>query len=203
MGKNDAGEEAKQARREEEARQAEIREGTTRINKTFNREFRPQFFKQQAESYKRFARPQLDRQFEDAGNELTYDLADRGLLDSSVRGEKTAELEELFETNRQDMIDRAREFSTTARNNVEDARSNLIMNLQATGDAEGAAKAALNRADALSRPPAYSPLTDLFTSFTAGLGTQAQLERAYAAGSPIKPRYNLGIYGPSQSVKVS
>jgi hypothetical protein len=61
----------------------------------------------------------------------------------------------------------------------------------------------LSRASALSRPPAYSPLEDAFLSFTSGLSTQAGLERAAAAGSPYKPRYNTGLFGNTGSVKVT
>lgn len=197
MGKNSANEEAEKAREAEEARQAKIREGTGRINTIFDKQFTPKFYGEQSNAYKQYAMPQLNKQYEDAGSELTFDLARRGLTDSSIRADKSADLSELYTLNKQGTIDKAREFATNARGAVEDARNDLILTLQSTGDAEGAAKSALARAGALSKPPAYSPLEDLFLSFTSGLGAQAGLERAYAAGSGIRPRYNLGIYGPS------
>ncbi len=200
MGKNSAGKEAERARADEEARQGEIRAGTGSINKVFDKNFDKKFFQKQQTNYLDFAKPQLNKQYGEAGDQLSYDLADRGMLDSSTKGEKTADLGELYETNRQAMIGKAKEFGTDAKNNVEDARTGLIHTLQATGDAEGAAKGALNRAGALSRPPAYSPLEDLFMSFTSTLGQQAGLERSYAAGGP-RPRYNFGFYGNNDSVR--
>lgn len=197
MGKGSSGE-AAAARADEQARQARIRQGTRSINKTF-RQFDDSFFDDASKRYVDYATPQLDDQFKDAGEELAYDMARRGLDESSVNAEKTADLSKLYELNRQDIVDKGREYGTSLRNNVEDARSDLVTTLTATGDKAGAASSALARADALSKPPAYSPLTQLFADFTSTLGTQAGLERAYAAGSTIKPRYNLGIYGSNNS----
>jgi hypothetical protein len=203
MAKGGSNDEAERARRDEEERQARIRSGTARIDNVFDKQFTPSFYKGQETAYKDYAVPQLDKQHEDAGEELGFDLARRGGLQSSVRADKEADLGELYDLKRQEVTGKAREFGTTARTNVEDARNDLILTLQSTGDASGAAKSALSRAGALSRPPAYSPLEDAFLSFTQGLGTQAGLERAAAAGSPYKPRHNTGLFGGSGSVKVT
>jgi hypothetical protein len=204
MGKGSANNEARAARREEDARQNRIDVGTERINHRFDRQFTPQFYQDQSKAYRQFAVPQLRDQYKDAGSELTFDLARRGLTDSSVRADKSADLSELYELNRQDIEGKAQQAAKDARSGVEDARGDLIMSLQATGDAAGAGKAALSRADVLSKPENYSPLEDMFLKFTSTLGTQSALERAYAAGSGVKPRFNTGIYGPgSSSVKVS
>jgi hypothetical protein len=204
MGKGSENDEARAARREEDARQNRIKVGTEQINNRFNRQFTPQFYQDQAKAYRQFAIPQLREQYQDAGSELTFDLARRGLTDSSVRADKKADLSQLYELNRQDLEGKAQKAKTDARSGVEDARGDLILNLQATGDAAGAGQAALSRAAVLSAPENYSPLEDLFTQFTSGLSTQAALERAYAAGSGVKPRFNTGIYGPGpNSVTVS
>lgn len=199
-GSND---EAKRARKDEEARQARIRQGTTRIDNVFSKQFTPKFYQGQEQAYRDYAIPQLDKQHTEAGEQLGFDLARRGVLNSSMRADKEADLGELYDLNRQNVTDKAREAGTKARSSVEDARNDLVLTLQSTADASGAAKSALARASALSRPPAYSPLEDAFLSFTQGLSTQAGLERAYAAGSPHKPRYNTGLFGNSGSVKVT
>jgi hypothetical protein len=204
MGKGDANDEAKRARRDEEARQGRIRTGTQKINQTFDKQFTPAFYKGQSKAYTDYATPQLDDQYADAGSELTFDLARRSLSDSSIRADKSADLSKMYELNRQDIVDKGRKAATDARSGVEDARSDLLLTLQSTADAAGAGKNALSRAKVLSQPEAYSPLEDLFLKFTSGLSTQAALEKAYAAGSGVKPRFSTGIYGPgSNSVKVS
>lgn len=264
MGSKSGGNEAAIARKEEQARQQRIREGTARINGIFDGTgpgvdqltvgaafdptksyykadgslwtpgnanerqaakafqqavargelfggvqrtggFDDAFFDARRNAYINFARPQLEDQFGDAQKQLTYALARGGNLNSSVRGEKVSELQKKFDLGLQEITDKGLAYSTDARNAVEDARAGLIAQLNATGDAQGAASAAMARASALSQPQAYSPLTQVFADFTAGLGQQAALERASAySGGMIQPRYNTGLFGPSaNAVKVT
>lgn len=204
-GKNRGSNEAAMARAEEQARQARIREGMGRIDSTFDSQFTDDFFTGRQNAFLEFATPQLEQQFNDAQRDLTFSLARQGLTDSSVRGQRTAELQRLFDTNRQDIADQALAYSNDSRNAVEDARSDLVRTLNATGDADAAAKAALARASALSQPQAFSPLANLFGDFTRGLGNQFALERAEAL-SGLQPRtvarYNTGLF-PNSSSAVS
>lgn len=255
MGKKGGGDEAAQARRDEQARQAGIRAGTANINSIFdggtyrqritptggafdfgsgeyydangNRltgkvnkfddeeafgpsstktgQFTPDYFDKVRQNYIDYATPQLDQQHQNASKELTFALARSGLLDSSVRGQKEAELQKTYDLNKQQVADQAEAYKTKAQTDVEGARSDLIAQLNATGDAQGAANSAISRASALSQPAAYSPLSDLFASFTQGLGTQAALEKAnYYSGGMTGSRYNTGIFAPSAgAVKVT
>ncbi|CAK7259095.1 MULTISPECIES: hypothetical protein [unclassified Shinella] len=164
--------------------------------------FTDDYFKGIRQKYIDYANPQLEDQYGDAQKELTFALARGGLLDSSVRGEKAGELQQLYDLNKQQVADQALAYEGEARNAVEDARSNLIATLNATGDAQGAANSAIARASALSKPAAYSPLAQLFTDFTAGLGTQAALERANYYGGGEKPRYTTGLFTPKNSTVV-
>lgn len=204
MGKKSGGNEAKLAREDEQARQAKIRSGTTRVNSIFDGQFNDEYFNKTQNSYLDYANPQLEQQYGDAEKELTFALARSGNLDSSVRGEKAAELQKKYDLNKQQVADEALSYGTKARTSVEDARANLIGTLNASGDAEGAANSALARASALSTPVSFSPLANLFADFTAGLGTQAALEKANYYGGADKPRYSTGLFTPnSNSVKVS
>lgn len=205
MGKKGGGNEAAQARKEEQKRQAKIREGTTRVNSIFDGQFNEPYFDGRRQAYIDYANPQLEDQYGDAQKELTFALARSGLLDSSVRGEKTADLQKRYDLSKQEIADKALAYSGESKTAVEDARSNLIATLNATGDAEGAASGAINRASALSKPAAFSPLSSLFADFTAGLGTQAALEKAnYYSGGQTGARYNTGLFAPKTgSVKVT
>lgn len=203
-GKNAAGEEAARARAEEAARQARIRKGTKSINETFG-QFDDNFYGDIRDAFTDFARPQLDDQFRKASEQGTYALARSGTLDSSMRGEQTADMQKQFDISLQDLTDKARGYETEARNNVERARGDLISMLQVTGDATGAANSALTRASALATPPAYSPLGQLFQDSTAMLSQQMAAERAFALGLGPKPRNSTGLFAPSGagSVKVT
>lgn len=156
--------------------------------------FNDDFFKGRREAYSGYATPQLEDQYGDANKELTFALARAGQLNSSARGQKAGELQQLYDLNKQEIGDKALSYETQARTAVEDARGNLISTLNATGDAEGAASSALARSAALTQPAAYSPLGQLFADFTNGLGVQAAQERSYAAGGPA-PRYDTGLFG--------
>lgn len=206
MGKKGGGGDggASQARADEQERQAKIRGGTNEINGIFDSQFNDGFFEKQKQGYLEYATPQLNKQYGDAQKELTFALARSGNLDSSTRAAKEGDLSSMFATQDRAVKDQALSMSNDTRNSVESARSDLIRTLSATGDATGAANSALTRAGALSQPTAYSPLGQLFSNFTAGLGTQAALERANAmSGGAIKPRYDTGLFGNSGAVKVS
>lgn len=192
-GKNAASRAAAQQRADEQERQARIREGQGRIADIYDTNFNDEFFGGIRQGFLDYARPQLDRQFEDAREQNIFSLARSGLLDSSVRGEQAADLQETYDTNLTDIRNRALDYESQARGRVEDARSDTVRTLQATGDADAAADSALARSRALATPPAYSPLGQMFTDGTAALSTQIALERAEAAGSQYGPRVNTGL----------
>lgn len=157
--------------------------------------FDDNFFKGQSDRYMDYAMPQVDEQRGKANKELTFALSRAGQLEGSARADLSGELQKRYELQSQKVKDDALAFGTQSRNNVEGARSDLIGMLNATGDAEGAAKSAISRAAALSQPAAYSPLTNMFADFTGALGTQAAAERAFAYGGP-RPTYNTGLFAP-------
>lgn len=203
MGKNSASNAAADARKAEEARQVRVREGTEKIDQTFE-QFDDSYFSGLGQGYVDYAQPDLEKQYADANRETVFNLARAGTLDSSIRSETMGDLNEAHQTALQGLYDKGREYETNSRNAVEDARSDLVSQLQVTGDAEGAANAALARSSALATPPAYSPIGQLFQDFTSGLSTQAAIERAEAFGSPIKSRYSTGLFGASpNAVSVS
>jgi len=142
------------------------------------RGFDDQFFQDRRHAYLDYATPQLEQQYGDAQRDLTFALARGGLLDSSARGSRAADLQQLYDLNTQQVSDEALNYETEARNAVEDARASLIQQLNVTGDVQGAVNAARARSQALSQPPAFSPLANLFSSFTEGLGNRMAHERA-------------------------
>ncbi|MGE7469770.1 hypothetical protein ACQKLX_10030 [Bosea sp. NPDC003192] len=210
MGMKTSKRESNIARFEENERQGRIRAGTDRIANIFDGNFNDAFFKGRRDAYTAYATPQLEDQYADAQKELTYSLDRSGLLDSSTRAEKVGELQKLYDTNKQNIADQGLNHENESRAAVEGARSDLVQTLNVTGDAQGAANSAINRATALSAPQTFNPLSQLFAAFTTGLGQQAAQERAEsmsgvnASGEPnYKARYNTGLFGtPSSSVQV-
>lgn len=195
--------EAEQARRDEQERQAKIREGTARIGQIFGSQFTPDYFDQQRQNYLNYATPQLEQQYGDAQKQLSYALDRAGNLDSSSRADLAAKLQKQYGVQKQGIADQALSYRTNAMNSVEDARGNLIGTLNATGDAEGAANDAIRRAQALSQPAAYSPLSALFADFTASLGQEAAAERAYELSGGAYGHYGAGLFGPRRGSVVN
>lgn len=195
-----AAKDARQMRRDEEARQQRVTDGTARVNDQFNGQFDDKFYSGIAESYSNFARPQLEEQRDTANSQLLFDLARGGKLDSSTRATKGADLQQTYDLGLQDIADKALGAKNDARGSVEDARSSLIAQLNATGDATGAVNAATNRIQALSRPAGnFSPIADMFAGFTDQLSSRYAQERAYAASNGMSQGYKPAAYGPSSS----
>lgn len=192
------------ARQAEAERQAKIRSGTAEIDKIFGDQFNDDFFKGRQDAFTDYAKPQLDDQFGEAKKQLTFALARKGTLDSTMRGQKEADLQKEYDNNARAVADRALAYGSEARGNVESSRADLIKMLNSTGDVEGSVNSALSRANSLSAPDAFSPLGPLFANFSAGLAQQAALERAAAySGGAIRPTFNTGLFANTGSVKVT
>lgn len=191
------------ARAEEAARQARIREGTAGINSTFDSQFNDDFYGKRRQAYLDYANPQLSQQYDDARKALTYALDRSGTSDSSIRAAREAELQRTYDNNVRSLSDTALNYENDARNNVESARASLIQQLNASADQSAAVQGATNRAAALSAPVGYSPLGQMFSSFTNALGQQAQNEQT-AGLTGTSSYYNTGLFGPSKkSVSVT
>ena len=191
--------EAENARRQEEARQGQIRSGTEQINNAFG-QFNDDFYNARANSYTAYALPQLEQQFEEANKQLAFSLARSGNLDSSARAQQTSDLQKMFDLNRQQITDQGLNYANEARNSVEGARSDLIRTLNSTGDAQGAVNAALSRSSALTQAPSFSPIGALFADFTAGIGAKVAADRSFAAQNP-NAAGSATLFGPSNSVQ--
>ena len=168
-GDGGAGELAQQQRADEVARQNRIKAGMSRINDIFG-QFGDPYYQKQAQAYRDYATPQLDRAYGLTKDNLIYALDRSGILQSSAAINKNKELTNEFDQSRLDIANKAQDTANQARQNVEGVRSNIVNQLNATGDDQAAANTAIRQAQALNQPQtAYSPLTGLFASFANGL----------------------------------
>ena len=204
---------AKDARDAEEARQTKIRGYETDINKRFDTMFNPAFYGAREQEYRDYYRPQLDKQFKDSQENLTYWLADRGLLESSVRGEKQADLQELFDTGIRKINSGALDMTNQIKGSVANARAGLISDARAANPVDEptvtSTMTSLAAPTTSYTPPMFSSdssntFADMFGAFANAISTQAALERASAySGGAIKPLFNTGLFAPSgRSVSV-
>lgn len=185
---------AGQARADEAARQARIKQGTASIDKSFAG-FDDNFYKGRQQAYTNFANPQLAGQYADTQANLTYNLARQGLTASSEASRNAGELQRQYNSNRAQIASAGLDAANDARNQVEQNRSELLAQLNATSDPAAAASSAVNRADVLASQRSFSPIGQLFANTTGLLGnaaTAGYYDRSAPGLDPYKRLVGMG-----------
>jgi hypothetical protein len=161
---------AERARAEEEARKARIQTGTDEIDRVFGG-FDDSFFNSYRDNFTNLYLPELNQQFGDAKDQLTFGLARAGTLKSSMAGEQVADLTGRFDKAKTGIVADATGAAADLRGQVNNEKSSLISLLNATGDADRASNEALARSQQLfQRQPGYNPLGDIFGGAAQGIG---------------------------------
>jgi len=173
------------ARQKEIERQARIAAGTEQINKNFGT-FDDNYYGGVGQAYNDFYLPLVDEQYQQAHRGLTYKLANTGNLTSSAGATTLANLFRDYNRQRASIGDQALGSERDLRNNVEQNRSELISQLNATADPEAAAASATARAKSLAMPTPFSPLGDLFQQYTGNLANAVTLQNAGYKGMGFK-----------------
>lgn len=155
------------------------------------------YFARRRQEYLDLYTPEVGKQYSDAQNQLAFALARAGLSRSTVADDRVGRLQGDYALQTQRLAADAEGEVSRVRNAVEDARSGLIAQVQATGDADTAASAALSRAGVIAQDPIkYSPLTDLFGTAASGIGNyiaaqnRAELNAAITGASSARGRGN-------------
>ena len=161
------------ARADEAARQERIKQGVASINQTFGK-FDDSFYQNRANAFKANAMPQLQDQAKKAQDQLAFNLARSGLTDSSEKTKNVAELSRQNAIAASAIQGQAMDYANQARQQTEQNRSELVGQLNATGDQAQAASGALSRANILAQTPGFTPLGQLFSATTNLLGNASQ-----------------------------
>lgn len=149
------------ARQEAQEREGKIREGQSRIDSAFGI-FDPAYYDKFRQTFLDYYNPQVDKQFGDAKEKLTYDMARRGVRDSTPGQNKFGDLIESYGTQREQVAGKAGEAANDLRSKVESNKSDLYAQNTASADPNLSAISAVGRAGSLQSPMSYSPLGDLF-----------------------------------------
>ena len=168
---------AELARQREAQRAIAIKTGMGNIDSAFGA-FDDDYFKGVQQSALDFYLPQLQDQYRDAHKGAVLSLSRSGNLSGSAGADTLARLKKEQEMARARVGDRALQFSQGARGDVENARSQLVAQLNASADPSAAASQAVNRAQLLSAPPVFDPLGDAFAKFTGSLANVAAAEKS-------------------------
>jgi hypothetical protein len=187
--------EAERQRKLEEARQARIQEGRTAIDNNFS-QFNDQFYSDRSQAYQDYAMPELDSQYKDSMRKLVAALARSGNLQSSVRAEKMAALDEDYAKRKLDIQNTGTDYANSARNAVDKSRADLITQNMSLADPNAISANALANANSLAQMPTFSPLGTMLADVTSGLASQADLERRGLS------QYNTGLFTARDSGRV-
>lgn len=166
---------ADQARALEDERQARVQQGVQKVNDAFAG-FDDSYFDNVRKSADDYYQPQIARQFTEAARQLPFRYA---TTNSSAYNRGRGFLEEDRARQEADYHAKSQEYADSQRTNIEGARGDLINQVNAGSGVEDAANIAATRAAAIARPPAFSPIADLFQKYT---GDAANLALARSAG---------------------
>jgi hypothetical protein len=185
---------AAQARADEAARQARIKQGVANIDTEFSR-FDDNFYKGRSNAYTAFAMPQVNDQYKQTADQLAFSLARNGVTNSSEAARQGGILMRDNAEARQQVASGAAAEAQKARQNVEDQRSNLIQQVNMTSDATLAGQNALRNAAILqNQSNNFSPLANLFQN-TTGVLAAARNAGAYSGGPGLDAYKNYFGFG--------
>lgn len=129
------------------------------------------YFKNVADAYLNYQTPLLNEQADVARRALPSRFASTS---SSAYQREAGNLERDIQREMSNLSDKSLDFSNQQRSAVENNRSDLIGMANSGTDASALATQTAARMAALAKPPAYSPITDLFSKYAAQAGSYAQ-----------------------------
>ena len=145
--------------------------------------YQPDFFQKAYDAQLAYALPQVDKQYQDAQQELEFALARQG-LSSSTQGvglrNELATKRDLAIQGEQDKANTVRQQQMQA---VEDERSSLTQLLQQTGDVQSTMNAASARKNIIDAAPAIQEVGPLFQNATGALADMIISPSMRAAGA--------------------
>lgn len=175
-------EEEAERKAEEAEREAAIEEGRNAIQNQFGNTFGEDYFANMRESATDYYMPQLTNQYEDARENVTFDLARKGTLDSSMAGDQYGDLTSRFEQNKGEIANRAQDMVNSAKDRVSQSKNQLLQLNQSVADPRQINTQLTNSLDRIqAQAPQPSPLGQVFTDYaTPALSSAAKVGGAAA-----------------------
>lgn len=186
----------------EETRQNNIARGRTAISDAFAG-FDDNFFNTARQDYAANLLPQVEKQRLDAVDKTRGNLADRGMLRSTVGNAQIAKIEERAGEARTNIGNEAQTFSNTIKGQVEQQKNNLFdINLNAADPSTMAARAQGEAATLAQMPGGNMPtsvgsvFTDLITPFAYSFAANQGSRNPTRFGNFFaQPQSNSVTYG--------
>lgn len=152
--------------------------------------FNNDFYNQKQQAYIGYALPQVASQYNQMNQNTAFNLANRGLSQSSAGNMLRGSLEKERQLQTQGVGDAAIQQTNQLRQDVENQRSLLVSQLYASGDPNTSMQGALNTAANFQTPNTYQPLGNMFSNWA-----NMYLAKQYL-GAPQTPGGGMGGYNP-------
>lgn len=166
----------------EEKRQADIKAGNAAIDNAFS-QYDNNYYDKFKSTYTGNYNPEIDKQYADATGKMTAALAGRGMLDSSMSASKFGEALTTKNSARARVANDAEGAAGDLKGKVAARKTDLYSLNQAAADPEGIAAQATGAATALTAPPQYSELGQVFANVLAPFANYMGA-RNNSAGTP-------------------
>jgi hypothetical protein len=163
--------------------------------------FDDDFYDQRRDAYLHYANPEVDKQFGDSLEDLTFALSRAGTLNSSTAVDRNTDLERQHGDARRRIADAAEDQSTQARAAVSDERSRLMQLIHATGDPAASLAGVGDVLQTLRANPVYDPIGPVFQNVTAGIGNFAQGQRYADAQRRVDDLFRTPSQGSARTVR--
>ena len=166
----------KKARKIEQARQQTISNGVSNINRAFAG-FDSEFYNRRAQDYINYALPQIGEQARTAQKGLVASMNNRGLLRSSVAGEKQAELDQQTANLQAGVVDSAQSAANKAKMSNEQQRMTLVEQLIASQNPQLAKEQTLIGASNIATPNNASNISSMMSQIMNAVLAQKMQEQ--------------------------
>ena len=128
------------------------------------------FYQQRADAYMDYANPELERQHQDARENLIYGMNRAGAQQSSAANRARARLEGEYEQAQDDIARRAQGHADEARESVARERQNLSQMIQSSADPDMARDQMPSVADALRSTPQFDATGQMISDAASAYG---------------------------------
>lgn len=180
-GKGGDGGAAERAKAEEAARQAKIKEGQGLIDKAFA-QYNDDYYNNYKGKYLDYYNADLDKQYSTAVDELTAQLAGRGMLESTSGAAQIAKLAETLSTQKSLIANQAGDEANNLRAKMESGKSDLYALNQSSADPAAINARALASAGSFVAPASFNPLASVFADVLSPV-----IASRYANSGSAKP----------------
>ena len=171
--------------------QQAIQQGTQQVNQIFS-QFNPAFYQGRAQAYENYAMPQLQQQFGQEKNNLSYDLYNRGLQDSSAGRGLGNSLANEMTVQTQNIANQGNQQALDLQRTLTGEQANVLNQLQTSANPSQAAQQALAYASQAQAPSALQPLGQAFGNWANIYlsGQQNNMANSYVN----QMQYNPALY---------